>query len=360
MITGNNTNEVEMKQIAYVVLMGLALAGCSPRISSYLESDYDPLEAAAEVIVLDKNAAIPDDAESLGIVKVGDTGFTTSENGSYEAVVALVKEQARMAGGNVVRIISHREPDRHSTIHRIEAEVFRVNDEFAEEAAQSSKQFTEEVVSPAVQPVFADATSFRLAIQGGGTYRLGKAPSNVEKVISDHADRLRWGGTYGADATYFFLDYLGAGIKFHGLHVGNRESIIATLDDGSTRVGYLEDRIFVWFLGPVITGRLLTPSKRNALHISYGAGYMGYHDNATMLDAYVVKGGTLGYMTEIGFDLGLSKHFALGTSLSYYNGSLTKGKITDSLGNTQTVTLEKDEYESLTHLDLSIGVRFTF
>lgn len=113
--------------IIFVILTFCGL-GCSPKITSNLSSMYEPLVEEEEVVVLDASTPVPADAESLGTVKIGDTGFTTSENGSYDAVITIAKEKARLAGGNVVRIISHKSPDMLSTIHRIEVEILRISD----------------------------------------------------------------------------------------------------------------------------------------------------------------------------------------------------------------------------------------
>lgn len=103
------------------------LAACSPKVTSSLVKSHQALPSDAEVVVLEENQAAPADAESLGRIKIGDTGFT-SKSGTYEAVLNLAKEQARQAGGNVVKITEHKSPDFYSSIHRVKAEVFRVDD----------------------------------------------------------------------------------------------------------------------------------------------------------------------------------------------------------------------------------------
>lgn len=80
-----------MKKLSILLLLaGVFLTGCSPKVVSNVNKNYQALEASAEVVVLGEDAQVPADAELIGQLKVGDTGFTIN-NGSYEDVVALAK-----------------------------------------------------------------------------------------------------------------------------------------------------------------------------------------------------------------------------------------------------------------------------
>ena len=112
--------------------------------------------------------------------------------------------------------------------------------------------------------VAENAPSVRLSIMGGGGCRLGKAASNTEAALADHAKHTRWGVSYGADASWFFSESLGAGLRYNNLHVGHKTEVTATYDDGSSRSGLLEDQINIWFLGPQCSFRLMNATKKNA------------------------------------------------------------------------------------------------
>ncbi|MBP5625615.1 MAG: hypothetical protein J6W98_01720 [Bacteroidales bacterium] len=117
-----------MKKFLLFVLGSAMLVGCSPKISSNLTRSYSPLAEDEEVVVLELGAPVPAEAELLGDISIGDTGFTSTKNGTYEEVLALAKEKARAAGGNVISITNHRTPDGQSTIHRIKGNIYRVPD----------------------------------------------------------------------------------------------------------------------------------------------------------------------------------------------------------------------------------------
>lgn len=116
-----------MRKLFVLFYLGFVLVGCSPKITSSLTLTHPPLARDAEVLILDVDAPMPEKAEVLGQIKIGDTGFTT-KNGNYAAVLTIAREQARQAGGNVVKITEHKSPDMQSSIHRIKADILRVDD----------------------------------------------------------------------------------------------------------------------------------------------------------------------------------------------------------------------------------------
>lgn len=116
-----------MKHLFITIWTIIILAGCSPKITSSLTSARPPLSKDVEVTILDADDPVPEKAEVLGQIKIGDTGFTT-KNGNYAAVLNIARDQARQAGGNVVKITEHKSPDLFSSIHRIKADILRVDD----------------------------------------------------------------------------------------------------------------------------------------------------------------------------------------------------------------------------------------
>ena len=116
-----------MKHLFITIWTIIILAGCSPKITSSLTSARPPLSKDVEVMILDADDPVPEKAEVLGQIKIGDTGFTT-KNGNYAAILNIAMDYARQAGGNVVKITEHKSPDLFSSIHRIKADILRVDD----------------------------------------------------------------------------------------------------------------------------------------------------------------------------------------------------------------------------------------
>lgn len=102
----------------------LVLFSCSPRISTNISKSYAPLDYTKEVVVIQRNQPEPENAELIGEVKIGDTGFSTKC--TYDVVIDKALLEARKAGGNALKIIEHKYPSFESTCHRIKAKILRL------------------------------------------------------------------------------------------------------------------------------------------------------------------------------------------------------------------------------------------
>lgn len=108
-----------------MVYVLISLSSCNPKISTSISRSYPPLDYQQEVVVIGLDQPEPDNAEVLGQVKTGDTGFST--NCSYEVVIDKIKLEARKAGGNAIKVIEHKTPSAMgSSCHRITARILRV------------------------------------------------------------------------------------------------------------------------------------------------------------------------------------------------------------------------------------------
>ncbi len=199
---------------------------------------------------------------------------------------------------------------------------------------------------------------FRAAINGGWSYRVAKIADNIPSDFEQYMKDLRSGYHYGLDLSYYFSEQLGVGFKYNNYKSKNEiNNIYVTLPNGSTQYGKISDDISINFVGPFISTRLLNADKKNSLLLNLSIGYMGYTDKAVLTSDFTIKGNTVGLCWDIGYDIGVSENFAIGFQFSYMIGILTQYELSDGV-NTQTVELEKDNYESLSRLDLSIGLRF--
>lgn len=104
----------------------LFLTSCSAKLTSSFQKTYLPLDYKEEVVVFQIGEEIPPNAEKLGTIKVGDSGFSIDCN--YSTVIEKAKLEARKVGGNALKITQHKTPDFWSSCHRISAEVLKIND----------------------------------------------------------------------------------------------------------------------------------------------------------------------------------------------------------------------------------------
>jgi hypothetical protein len=110
-----------------VSLLGmlLILNACSPKISTSINKNYAVLDYREDVRVFGVEETGPDDAELLGTVKIGDSGFST--NCGLDVVIDKAKTEARKIGGNAIKITKHTPPSIWgSSCHQITADILKV------------------------------------------------------------------------------------------------------------------------------------------------------------------------------------------------------------------------------------------
>lgn len=118
-----------MKNYVYLLIFSvyLLITSCSPKVTTSIIKKYDPTDFKTEVVVLGVDDQIPNDAEVLGDLKIGDSGFTSKC--TYEEVITQAKMEVMKVGGNVLKIIEHKLPTAMgSTCHRIIAKILKISD----------------------------------------------------------------------------------------------------------------------------------------------------------------------------------------------------------------------------------------
>ncbi|WP_199117237.1 outer membrane beta-barrel protein [Pedobacter sp. ASV28] len=189
-------------------------------------------------------------------------------------------------------------------------------------------------------------TKFRIAVHGGYSQMVAKTASSVPNNLKSYIDELKSGSHFGAEASYFFSESWGAGLNFSLFNTSNVSNSLMRSDDLS-----------VTFIGPNVSTRYSSPNEKHTFLLGLALGYLGYHNNVVETSSYKLTGSTFGSTLAFMYDLRLSKSLALGAQFSYIAGSLTS--LTASNGTTSiTHKLEKEEYESLNRIDLSLGLRF--
>ena len=117
-----------MKRLSiFLVGCTILIGSCAPKISTTISKNYSALDYREEVRVLGLIDPVPTSSEELGIVKIGDTGFST--NCDWDVVIEKAKIEARKVGGNAIKIIEHTPPSiMGSSCHRITARILKVTD----------------------------------------------------------------------------------------------------------------------------------------------------------------------------------------------------------------------------------------
>lgn len=115
-----------MKKVSIVLMLGtiFILNSCAPKVSTTISKSYPALDYREDVKVFGIQDSEPANAEELGIVKIGDAGFT--KDCGLDVVLEKAKAEARKVGGNAIKIIEHNPPGFGSSCHRITAKILKV------------------------------------------------------------------------------------------------------------------------------------------------------------------------------------------------------------------------------------------
>ncbi len=206
---------------------------------------------------------------------------------------------------------------------------------------------------------YEDYQKFRIAINGGYSYQTAKVAESVPADFKDYVKDLKSGYHFGGDLSYYFTEPLGFGIKYYLYKSSNSLDNIYVEDNiGNRTYGKLSDDLTISFIGPSFSTRLLNHDKSNAFLMNLSLGYMGYKNNKVIVDDYIMTGSTMGLALDIGYDIGLSENLSLGFQISFLSGTLFEYDWNDG-STTETIDLEKGEYESLNRIDFSVGLRFS-
>lgn len=336
------------KGIIYSLFLGaLALAGCSPKVTTTLIKAKAPLEPEEELAIVQPEQEVPEGSVILETLKLSGR--------DYEELIGIAEDKARAAGGDILKIANHLEPDITSPKHRVSAAVFSADDSFLEGADHPSVSKDDLESQLDLRPL---SGGWRFAVQGGGVYRLGKIKENLGAVEEQHLKNMRWGYSYGADVSYFILENLGLGVKFHNFHSGDSMPVSAIVN-GNLVEGVNEDNIDIYFIGPIATYRLPSRNRNNAFLARVGLGYEGYYDKGTSLNVEgTIKGKTIGVLYEVGYDFGISKHLSVGAALTFVMGFINTIELDIKGQGSARIDLGKGNTENISNLGLNIGLRY--
>jgi hypothetical protein len=185
---------------------------------------------------------------------------------------------------------------------------------------------------------------------------LGFTQSQVKAYYKD----LRSGIYANADLTYLITPSYGIGIKYE--FFDNNSSMEGFVDpnDGVNLIyTTYKEQIYVNFLGPsFFYQQFIRKQKSLKLYYAYSIGIATYRDEAEYLSGYyLLTGKNVATDLSLGLEYCISHHISLAADLSIFFSSIRRMKISDG-STSSTIKLDKDNYENLSRLDLSLGFRF--
>lgn len=205
-------------------------------------------------------------------------------------------------------------------------------------------------------PNYNEHGNWSLALHGGYSYRLG-AIGDVDQGLREYLMQLKSGFCLGTNLYYYPIEEVGFGLK-GSLHRAKASGYAYVLTPGgSYKYSDVSDNISIWFIGPSLGLRYFRPNNEDSWIVNCALGYVNYTDHLVADGSYTLTGHTVGLNSEIFYDMQFANKTGLQIGISTYLANLFKYRLDD--GNTiETIELQEEEYESLTRIDLTIGLRF--
>ncbi|RBL90667.1 hypothetical protein DF182_29905 [Chitinophaga flava] len=197
---------------------------------------------------------------------------------------------------------------------------------------------------------------FRIAINGGYSYRMGKVASDINGEARNYMKQLKSGFNIGADATYYFNYSFGLGIKYDRFQ-SSRSAVIPVVVEGSNMRTNVMDNISINYIAPTFSVQSFNASRTQYVYINFSVGYLGFHDDGWVYrNKVTLNGATVGVGLGMGYDIRLTRKLFAGGQVDLITGGLKSYTRED--GNSRVrVNLEGEHKEDLSHLSFALGLR---
>jgi hypothetical protein len=208
----------------------------------------------------------------------------------------------------------------------------------------------------------------RLGMNGGPGYLLGSTKKAKDYLVSlgltpdqvnSYYKDLKLGMNANADLTFLITPNFGAGIKYRFFDTsGSIEGFIDPQDGVHLFYTTYKEQIYVNYIGGMFFSQQFIGSRKSfKLNSACSFGLTTYRNEAGYLNGYyLLTGKNFGTDVSLGLEYFITSYFSVGVDLSAFYSSIRKVKLTDGT-TTTTVDLDKEDYEDLSRLDISFGIR---
>ena len=212
---------------------------------------------------------------------------------------------------------------------------------------------------------------FRLALGSGVGFMTASTKDAKEQIVNygfseseakSYYNRLKF--SIPADVHLHYLINKNVGIGFHYNFFGTESQLSGVLDvqDGIHFANWnIEEHMYLNFIGlSGIIQEFYGIDKRVAITGAYSLGYLSYRDEVyTMSFPYLITGNTIAMTGDLGIEYLILPNLAFGADLSYLAGVIRKMNIDNGFSSSEE-ELEKEDYENISRISLSAGLKFYF
>lgn len=205
-------------------------------------------------------------------------------------------------------------------------------------------------------------SNFLISVSGGFAWRVGGTAKNLDEVQKAIVRDLKSGNSIDA-SVYYKPNQTGFGVKFNKFNASTSVSGINVVmaDNFSIENTTLVVKDEITFIGPSF---YIDANDLNSKHhgmMDLALGYLDYYSTSKVSNrTYEINSGTFGMIANIGYRYCFNKYISVGPQVSFVGGVLRSFEIDGPNNFRKRIKLEKDNYENLWRIDLSLGATFRF
>lgn len=172
---------------------------------------------------------------------------------------------------------------------------------------------------------------FSAALGGGASYMIRKLPKDLPDWQTTYLNQLRNGYHFAADLSFYIYKNSGFGIRYSFMRTSNQLDDVAFYYDSVYKgTGLLRDDITIHYIGPTLFGKIKLGRRKSLwLGSTFSVGYLGFINNAYLIDKFKITSNTLGGSWLLSADYFIGKKISIGVNVSSVLGRISEIWLTD-------------------------------
>ena len=209
-----------------------------------------------------------------------------------------------------------------------------------------------------VEDIYRPERTYRFVVDGGMNLITAKTLSTDDKELDKHLNSLKLGYQYGLGAYMFGQKSFGYGLTYKHYFNQNKNDAYLYVDSvNGNRVGELSDRTNINFYAFTLLNRTSFFNDKMDLFLGISGGYLQYKNDNIRLTEMLITGNTFGMLYTVGVDFKSGNKLVFGADLNLLQATMREYTY-DINGTKITRSLDKADYENISRIDLSVGLRY--
>ncbi len=212
-------------------------------------------------------------------------------------------------------------------------------------------------------------TPFRVSLNAGSGLLIGDTEKPIKEMedkgvpkgdAENYTNDLVTGHTGKFTVHYQLWKNYWLGVLYNGFYTDAKILTRMDFGDGHNWIyGEVGEKNYVNFVGPsFFSESKFGRDSRFAVHSSYSIGPAFYRNEVEIMRQQILLSGVaLGQNLDLGFAYFIKPQWAISLDASIFASQLRKMTV-KTLNSTQTIDLEKEDYNNLSRLEMSFGVVF--